>query len=244
MGILDRISTVVKSNLNDVVSKAEDPEKILNQAITDMEADHKNAKRQIVESLAMQKQVETKLGRSREEAQKWEKKAMVALQAGDEALAREALVEKNKLDATVAEYEESVKTQSEYVGALKSSLAMLETKVEEAKQKRDELVKRFRSAEQAKKRAEQVAQTGQRSTDAVTGTSAFDNFDRMVDKIELLESHVEAQREIYGDDLKAAETDSKLEDLSVDAQLAALKEKQADPVDDQLAALKKKLQEG
>jgi len=260
MGLLDRLSTVIKSNVNDLVSKAEDPEKLLNQAIEDMEADHKKAKQQIIESLAMQKQIETKLQRAREEAPTWEQKAMAALQAGNEPLARAALEQKGKLDADIRACEESVKTQSEYVGAVKSSLAMLETKIQEAKKKRDELVARVQQVKRQQKQAAALA-PGAPVRDAVNETSAFDNFDRMAEKIENLEARVEAQRELYAGEAAKEAADQQLHALSVEDQLAALKSKvaggssaadqlrelkqqPADPVADQLAALKKKLQDG
>ncbi|MBN2359104.1 MAG: PspA/IM30 family protein [Deltaproteobacteria bacterium] len=258
MGLLDRLSTVVKSNINDLMSKAEDPEKMLNQAIDDMEADHKKAKQQIVESLAMQKQIEAKLQRAREEAPTWEQKAMAALQAGNEELARQALEQKGKLDADIRTGEESVKTQSEYVGALKSSLAMLEAKIQEAKKKRDELVRRVQQVKRQQKQSSAL-QPGAPVRDAVHETAAFDNFDRMAEKIENLEAQVEAQRELFSGEEQRIAADEQLHALSVDDQLAALKskldaggsaadqlrelkQKPADPVADQLAELKKKLQ--
>lgn len=258
MGILDRISTVVKSNLNDLVSKAEDPEKILNQAIEDMQQDLKKGKQQVVESLAMHKQMELKLGRLREDAAGWERKAVSALQAGDEGLARQALTEKGKIDTSVHEYEASLSTQSEHVGALKSSLAMLEAKIEDAKQKREALVQRLRQAKAAQARAKQI-EAVQARPNALGQTEAFDNFDRMADKIEMLESHVEAQRELMSEELAGAAAEEKLQELSVDAQLKALKARAisgessattstaetsaapSDPVEDELAALKRRL---
>ncbi|MFH1811109.1 MAG: PspA/IM30 family protein [Pseudomonadota bacterium] len=259
MGILDRISTVVKANVNDLISKAENPEKVLDQAILDMESDHKKAKAQIIDSLAMQKQAEIKLTRLREDTSSWEKKAMAAVQAGNDELAREALLQKNKIDTDIAEYESSVASQASYVTELKSSITALEAKITEAKQKRDQLIKRFKQAQAAQQRAKQVeAASGAARPDPLSATSAFDTFDRMVDKIEGIESHVEAQRELMGGEIAAAETGAKLEELSVDEQLRQLKNKQSggqtaaapappavpDPVEDQLAALKRKLQGG
>jgi phage shock protein A len=265
MGILDRISTVVKANVNDLISKAENPEKVLDQAILDMESDAKKAKAQMVDSLAVQKQVEIKLKRLREDSAGWEKKAAAALQASNEALAREALVQKTKVDGEIAEYESSVATQAGYVAELKTSLGLLDGKIAEAKQKRDQLVKRFKQAQAAQARAKQAeAASGAARADPLSSTSAFDNFDRMVDKIEGLESHVEAQRELLGSDAAAAAASAasaaSLEQLSVDEQLRQLKAKQAagasapaprpaaptadDKVEDQLAALKRKLQGG
>ena len=156
--------------------------------------------------------------------------------------------------------EETVKTQSEYVGALKSSLAMLEAKIQEAKKKRDELVRRV---QQVKRQQKQVAalQPNAPLRDALKETSAFDNFDRMAEKIDNLEAQAEAQRELFAGDQQTLATDEKLHALTVDDQLAALKgklssggstadqlrelkQKPSSPVDDQLAALKKKLQDG
>lgn len=105
MGIFSRLGTLLKSNINDLISKAEDPEKILNQLILDMQDQLVEAKKQVAVSIAdekrLKKQLESELAKSRE----WEKKAMMAVRAGKDGLAREALMRKQEHDNLASEYQ-------------------------------------------------------------------------------------------------------------------------------------------
>lgn len=261
MSIFKRISDLVRSNVNDALDKAEDPRKILEQTIIDMEGDHKKAKQKLVESMTLTKQTQKQAEKSRKDAVDWEAKAMAALKAGNEELARAALAEKQKADELAAEAEAGVAAQTQSTEDLKAQIKNLEDKIAEAKRKKDELIARLNTAELQKKQA--AIQNGTSSTtNAVGDTTAFDTYSRMVEKIENTEAEAEARHELLGS--KAPEVDAELKKLtaqqSADDALQALKAKmsagataaagpaaaspsspKANAIEDELAALKAKL---
>lgn len=208
MSIFGRITTLIKANLNDLVSKAEDPEKILNQLILDMKEQLIQAKKQVAVAIADEKKLKKQLDAERRKAQDWEKKAMMAVRAGRDDLAREALNRKSEHDSLTEEFQTQWEAQKAAADKLRTSLRALNSKIEEAKRKKNLLVAR-------KKRAE-AQRTIQETMSGLNDTSAFDTFDRMADKIEQMEAEAEASAELAegfsGDDLAA-----KFEDLEADA---------------------------
>ena len=101
MGLLDRISRVFRANLNDMVSQAEDPEKILEQAVVDMQEDLVQLRKAVAKAIwHEQKRTEQRYNQNISEASKWESRAKLALSKGDENLAREALTRKKTLTDT------------------------------------------------------------------------------------------------------------------------------------------------
>jgi phage shock protein A len=258
VSIFKRISDLVKSNVNDALDKAEDPRKVLEQTILDMEGEHKKAKQKLLESMTLTKQTEKQAENMKKTAVDWEQKAMAALKSGNEDLARKALNEKQTTETLANEAETGVAAQKQSTEDLKTQIKLLEDKIGEAKRKKDELLARLNAAEMQKK---QAAVRSGASTTAVTDSSAFDTFNRMVEKIENSEAEAEARKELLGD--KSPEIDMELKKLTAaqgaDDALAALKAKMtttptasapppakpADPkaaaIDDELAALKAKL---
>lgn len=228
MSLLKRISDLVRSNVNDILDKAEDPRKILEQTILDMEGEHKKAKKMLLETLTLLKQSEKQAENYKRQSEEWEQKAMAALKSGHEDLARQALSEKQKVDDLLAEAQQGVEQQTAYTNELKRQLGELERKIDEAKKKRDELIARLSAAEMKKKQAQ--ARTGEGAgKDWVRDTSAFDTFERMVEKIENAEAEVEARRELLGNRAPEveAEINKHFEEQNVDAALEALKAKMA-----------------
>jgi phage shock protein A len=223
VSIFKRISDVVRSNVNTAIDAAEDPRKVLEQTILDMEGEHRRAKQKLLEAMTLLKQAEKQCENYKKQGADWETKAMAALKAGSEDLARSALAEKGKADALAIESETGVVTQRAANEQLKEQIVGLERKIEEAKSKKDELIARLNAADLKKK---QAAMSG--GTSATSDSTAFDTFDRMVAKIENTEAEVEARRELMGD--RAPE---------VDAELAKLTKAQAG--EDALAALKAKM---
>lgn len=261
MSIFKRISDLVRSNVNDALDKAEDPRKVLEQTIIDMEADHKKARQKLLESMTLTKQTEKQAENLRKSATEWEAKAMAALKAGNEELARSALGEKQKTEELAAEAEHGVAAQRQSTEDLKAQIKNLEDKIGEAKRKKDELVARLNAADMQKKQAA-IRNGTAPGANAVGDTTAFDTFNRMVEKIENTEAEAEARHELLGD--KSPEVDMELKKISAqqtaDDALAALKAKMggsststapaaeakpADPkagaIEDELAALKAKL---
>ncbi len=220
MGIFGRISTLLKANLNDLVSKAEDPEKILNQLILDMKEQLIEAKKQVAVAIADEKRLKKQLDNELHMAREWEKKAMMAVRAGRDDLAKEALSRKQEHDTLASEYKAHWEAQKAAADKLRDSLRQLNAKIEEAKRRKNLLIARQKRAEAQK--------TIQETMSGLNDTSAFDTFDRMSQKIEQMEAEAEASAELAagfsGDDL-ASKFDNLEQDHGADEALAALKAK-------------------
>ncbi|MDF1565506.1 MAG: PspA/IM30 family protein [Deltaproteobacteria bacterium] len=238
MGVLSRISTLIKSNLNDLISKAEDPEKILEQSIVDMQDNVKEAKKEVIDTLAQQKVLEKKLQTANEEVSAWERKAITAVEGGDDDLAREALRRKSASQSRASALEEQVVVQKDYVDTLRASLTALESKIEEAKSKKTQLVSRLRAA---KVKEDMIAarEVAQGTHQALQDDTAFAAFARMEEKILQIEGKVEAMEELSSVST-GADPDIRAE-LEIEQKLKQLKASSA--VEDELDALKKRLAE-
>ncbi len=261
MSIFKRINDLVRSNVNDALDKAEDPRKVLEQSILDMEGELKKVKQKLLESMTLLKQEEKRGETSRKQGAEWEAKAMAALKSGgdkSDELARAALAEKQKRDEEAQDAENGVNGQRQSTEDLKSQIKMFEDKIVEAKRKKDELIMRLNAADMKKKHAAITSGTDS-STSAVGDNNAFNTFDRMAAKIENSEAEVEARHELMGmngPDV-TAELDKTVKAQGAQDALEALKAKMqggaatsaavkpADPkasaIEDELAALKAKL---
>ena len=122
MGIFSRLGTLIKSNLNDLISKAEDPQKMLNQIVVDLQNQLVEAKKQVAVSIAEQKRLEKQRDEQSELGKEWERKAMLAVRAGDDALAREALRRKAEHDNQLGEFSKQADLQKQAVDKLKDQL--------------------------------------------------------------------------------------------------------------------------
>lgn len=191
MGIFSRLGTLIKSNLNDLISKAEDPERMLNQVLLEMQQQLVEAKKSVAVAIADEKKLHKQYNTEQEKTKEWERKAMVAVRAGDDDLARQALVRKQEHDTIAAQFQQQWIAQKQAVDKLKDALRLLNNKIEEAKRKKNILVARKKRAEAHK----QIATTMQGLGD----TSAFDTFERMADRINLLEAEAEASSELAGE---------------------------------------------
>ncbi len=190
MGLFDRLSRVVRANLNDMVSKAEDPEKILEQAIIEMQEDLVQLRQAVARAIAAQKRTEQQYNKNQAEANNWQKRAQLALTKGDENLAREALMRKKTNADTAAALKQQLDQQTTQVDTLKNNLIALESKISEAKTKKDMLKARAKAA----KANEQL-----QSTIGSLGTgSAMAAFDRMEEKVMELEASSQAAGELGG----------------------------------------------
>jgi phage shock protein A len=214
MGLFDRIGRVVRANLNDMVSKAEDPEKILEQAIIDMQEDLVSLRQAVAQAIATQKRTEQQYNKNMTEANNWQQRAQLALTKGDENLAREALQRKKNFAETAAQQKAQLDQQVGQVETLKRNLIGLESKISEAKTKKDMLKSRAAAA----KANEQLQQTiGNLGT-----SSAMGAFERMEEKVLMMEAKSQSAAELAGADLesqfKMLESGS-----GVDDELAAMK---------------------
>jgi phage shock protein A len=199
MGILERIRTVLKSNINALISKAEDPEKMLNQLIMDMNEQLLEAKKSVAMAIADEKKLERQALENKGQGEDWERKAMLAVKAGKDDLAKEALTRKQEYDGYAASFQKEFESQHASVEQLKDALRQLQAKIEEASRKKNLLIARAKRAEAQK----QIQQT----MGSLSATSSFDTFDRMAQKVDQVEAEAEAMKE-----LSSISPDQKLED--------------------------------
>jgi phage shock protein A len=171
-----------------MISKAEDPEKMLNQLITDMNQQLIESKKSVASAIADEKKIERQMNQSREQAQEWERKAKLAVRAGKDDLAKEALNRKREMEQYAQEYEQQLEQQHASVEKLKSSLRGLQQKIEEAQRKKNLLIARSKRVEAQKKL--------QSTLSGMSDTSAFEAFDQMSKKMDQLEAENEAMEEL------------------------------------------------
>jgi phage shock protein A len=191
MGIFSRLGTLIKSNLNDLISKAEDPQKMLNQIVVDMQNQLVEAKKQVAVSIADEKRLKKQFDEQIELSKEWERKAMLAVRAGDDALAKEALSRKQEHDRMQAEMGRQWEGQKAAVEKLKEQLRSLNDKIEEAKRKKNILIARQKRAE-----AQKAIQDTMRG---LSDTGAFDTFDRMSQRVDQIEAEAEASTDLAGE---------------------------------------------
>ena len=188
MGIFDRLSSLIKSNLNDLISSAENPEKMLNQIIVDMRNQLAKAKQQVAASIADEKRLKDQADAEFRLADDWDKRAMLAVNEGRDDLAKQALLrgqEHLEHGQALATTWETHKMEAE---KLKQSLRDLNDKIEEAKRKKNLLLARQRRAEAQAR----ISQT----MSGMSDNSAFDAFARMEEKITTNERQLQAAQEI------------------------------------------------
>jgi phage shock protein A len=220
MGIFSRLATLIKSNLNDLISRSEDPEKMLEQIVLEMNEQLLEAKKQVAVTIADEKRLRAQADQQKALAAEWEKKAMLAVRANNDELAREALARKKEIAQLAEQFEEQWSKQKAAVDQLKLALRALNSKIEEAKRKKGLLIAR-------KKRAE--AQRGiQETMSGLRSSSAFDSFDRMSNKIEQMEAEAEAGAELaeqYSGDVLAQKFQQLEATSGADEDLLELKRK-------------------
>lgn len=244
MGLFERINRVVRANVNDMVSKAEDPEKILEQAIIDMQEDIVQLRTAVASAIAAQKKTEAQYNQNSTAANDWQRRAQLALQKGDEDLARQALQRKKSYAETAASLKQQLDQQTVQVDTLKRNLIAIEGKISEAKTKKNMLKARA----QAAKVQEQLSST----VSSMNTSSAMAAFERMEEKVLELEARSQAAIELGGADLEsqfyALEAGSNVDDelSSLKAQMlggsttpaASLPAASGGDVDDELAKLR------
>ena len=222
MGIFSRLKTMISSNVNDLISKAEKPEKMLNQLIIDMQTQLLESKKAVALAIADEKKLERELANQETQAQEWERKAMLAVRAGKDDLAKEALLRKQEYDNASSEYRKQLESQKASVEKLKESLRELQNKIEEAQRKKNLLIARAKRAE-----AQQKIQNTISSVDG--NRSAFDAFDRMAQKVDQMEAQAEASRELEdlsnNSSLERRFSELEKSDTSADLLLEDLKKK-------------------
>lgn len=219
MAIFGRMGTLFKANANNIIDKLEDPEKLLEQGIIDMQKQLREAKQQVAVAIADEKRLRRELEKEKQLAVEWERKAMLAVKAGKDDLAKQALARKTKHEQTTLGYEKQWKGQKAATDKLKSSLNLLNERIDDAKRKKNLLIARSKRAEAQQAIADTL--------DGLNDTSALDLMSRMEEKIEEREAEAEAMSEL-----------AQVSDDSLDAQFRALDNVNTD---DALASLKAKM---
>lgn len=221
MGIFDRLSALIRSNINDLINRAENPEKMLNQLISDMKAQLAKAKQEVASAIADEKKLSQQGRREKSLAEDWERRAMLAVREGKDDLAKQALIRHSEHVQNAVTLHETWFTHKEETERLKTSLRQLADKIDEAQRKKNLLIAR-------QKRAEAQARI-QETMSSLSDRSAFESFERMEEKIGDMERRAVASAEIS-------------EELSGDTlmqQFHALEYHGS--ADDQLLELKKKM---
>uniref|UniRef100_A0A0E0FWZ3 PspA/IM30 family protein n=1 Tax=Oryza nivara TaxID=4536 RepID=A0A0E0FWZ3_ORYNI len=211
--LLDRFSRVVKSYANAVLSSFEDPEKILDQAVLEMNDDLTKMRQATAQVLASQKRLENKYKSAEQASDDWYRRAQLALQKGDEDLAREALKRRKSYADNASSLKAQLDQQKGVVENLVSNTRVLESKIAEAKQKKDTLKARAQSAKTSTKVSEMLGN--------VNTSGALSAFEKMEEKVMAMESQAEALGQLATDDLEGKF--ALLETSSVDDDLAQMK---------------------
>jgi phage shock protein A len=216
MGLLERVGTLVKANLNDLIDKAENPSKMIKQVILDMENQLLQVKTQVAISIADQHMLEKKEQEHQEKGADWLRKAELAVDRGQDDLARAALERQKASERTAASFRQQVADQRAQVTTLKSALGKLEQKLGEAQAKSETLLVQHRRARALGKASDARMAIGDRST--------VRTFERMKDKVTHNEAVSQAKAELAGGDLDDRFTQLERDD-EVDRLLADLKAK-------------------
>lgn len=217
-GIFSRMADIAKANINDLLTKAEDPEKMIRQMILEMEEAVNKATASVGTAVANEKRLERQYLAQEDQIESWQKKAELAVESGEDKLARRALERKvalqEELDDLNAALEESQKTSTQ----LKEQMQQLKAKLDEARARQGALIARQKAAQARKQIAQGLAGVGD---------DAFSSFERFRDRVETTEAEADAHQELAGPD------------ASLDDQFGKLERRQA--VEDELEALKKKM---
>jgi phage shock protein A len=188
MGIFQKFSTLLKSNINDLIARAENPEKMLNQIILDMRDQLAKAKREVAAAIADERKLRAQLDDEIKQTRDWEHRAMLAVKEGRDDLAKQALIRQQEHAQRAAALEQTWSAQAQETEKLKGSLRQLNDKIEEAKRKRNLLI--------AKQKRAQAQRRIHETMSGLSDTSAFEAFNRMAEKIEESERRSLAQAEV------------------------------------------------
>ncbi len=207
MALLDRVATLVRANLNDLVDRAENPEKMLKQVILDMENQFIQVKTQVAIALADLHVLEKKKKENSDKHSEWMRKAELAVGKNDDQLARAALERAVSFQQLTESFEQQIADQEVQVESLKSALKKLELKLSEARGKADLLIAQHRRSRAVNRAADaQVTPTGENRT-----------FERMRTKVVHEEALGRAKNDVLGDDI-----DGRLHALEQEEKINAL----------------------
>ncbi|RUR83436.1 membrane protein [Chlorogloeopsis fritschii PCC 6912] len=212
MGLIDRIGRVIRANINSLIGTAEDPEKVLEQAVIEMQDNLVQLRQAVAAAIASQKRTERQAAQAQSAAEEWYRRAQLALQQGNEPLARETLTKRQAYQKTAIDLSNQIEEQTSVVARLKKDMRELELKISELRTKKDIYIARARSAEASVRLREML--------DGVSGTTSLNAFERMEDKVLQLEAQKDAIAVAGTDEL---EKKFAVLESSVDNDLAQMK---------------------
>ena len=216
-GIFYRMADIVKADVNDLITRAEDPEKMIRQMILEMEEAVNKATASVGTAVANEKRLERQYLEKQDQIEAWQKKAELAVEAGEDDLARRALERKAANQEAMHDLEVALEESRKTSSQLKQQLTQLKAKLDEARTRQGTLIARRRAAEARKQIARGLSGVGE---------DAFSSFERFRQRIEAEEAEAEAHQEMASADPSLEEEFSKLERKStVEDELSALKKK-------------------
>lgn len=217
--LFKRINDVISANINDLIDRVEDPERMVKQIIREMEENISKAKEGVVLAIASEKQLQKELETNQRQSAEWLSRAETALNNNNDELARSALARKKEHDAICKVLEPSWQSAKNTSDRLKSQLKALEAKLEEARRKRTSLAARQHAA-QARQQMDKTLSNFE------SGMKAQTNFDRMEDRVAAMEAHTEALEELRNDSSRLEREFLDMEThAEIDAELQSLKQK-------------------
>ena len=222
MGIIDRVKLNARANLNYILDKAQNPQKMLNQFLLEMQGSVRELKEAVADAIVGVKKLEHEISASTEKAALWEERALLALRKNDDELAKKALEQKHAYVEKERICKEDLEKQKQTVNELKETLSTLEVRLDELYQKRVDLIKQYA---QLQKKTAQTAAARPVSSEMNIDIGVFDTYDRMVDKIKTMEDQAAALSELSGMDGVEEEFRKLERETEVEAELKAMKEK-------------------
>jgi len=213
VGIFDRIRNILRANVSDALTRAEDPEKMLDQMISNWSQDLVRVKQSAAAAIAAEKRLRAEYNQRCEAVQTWQRRAELAVDKGDDTLARQALGRKLQYQREADQLAESLKAQESTLDQLRDSVQGLENRLQEAVLKRNQLVARYRSAEAMKVLQQEMSRTG-------GGSEALAQLERRTNEAE---AQAAAYHELSGDSLEDRFAQLESGNSNVDDELSALK---------------------
>lgn len=217
MAIFERIGDLVRANVNDLIDRAENPEKMVKQIIIDMEDQLRKATQGLGTAMGSLNQVKKQLENAQQQSNEWQSKAMACLQQGNEDLAKKALENKVSQDKMVAQYQEMATSMEAQVNDIKAQIDILKQKLEEARSKQAMLVARSQMADAKSQMSKTLGN--------MDSKSAFAKMDKMEQKIAAKEAQADAFADIAGVQEMENDPFAEMEKASsIDAELERLKQ--------------------
>lgn len=197
MGIFKRVSDIISANLNDMADQYENPEKMLKQAILEMESSIEESRRSVAKAMASERLVAKSLNENQQLAKQWETRAEAAVEAGNDDLALKAINRRQEHEKLAAALSDQHAAASEACATLRRQLAGMQAKLAEGKRRLGTLTARKRAADVR-------AKTQLGMINPQLNNDAFAKFDRMREKVELAEAEADALRELSGESCSVA----------------------------------------